>query len=86
MLGGCFEYGAGFRRRFRIWRRISEADLNMEVDFGGGFEYGGGFRRRMSIWRQIFFHWGGFFSLVKARPVILCRRSSTRGVLHKSIN
>jgi hypothetical protein len=48
----------------------------MEADFGGGCQYGGGF----------FFHGGGFFSLVKARPVILCRRSSTRGVLHKSIN
>jgi hypothetical protein len=28
---------------------------------------------------------GGFFSLVKAKPVILCHCSSTRGGLHKSI-
>ena len=74
--GGGFEYGGGFRGRISIWRRILEADFNMEADSGGGFQYEGGF----------FFHGGGFFSLVKARPVILCRRSSTRGVLHKSIN
>jgi isopentenyl phosphate kinase len=33
----------------------------------------------------IFLHGGGFFSHVKAKPVNLCRRSSTRGSLHKSI-
>ena len=70
--------------------------MNIEADSGGGLQYGGEFRRRISISRRIpgadcnrgefILDGGGFFSLVKAKPVILCRRSSTRGGgLHKSI-
>jgi hypothetical protein len=43
----------------------------MEVNPGGKFQYGGEFLLD-----------GGEFFLVKAKPVILCRRSSTRGNLH----
>jgi hypothetical protein len=66
-------------------RRISEAnsnmqvnsggDLNIEVNFGGEFQYGG----------EFFLSGGDFVSHVEAKPVNLCRRSSTRGDLPKSI-
>ena len=68
-----------------MWMRISEADsnmevnsggvLNMEANFGGGFQYGG----------EFFLNGDEFVSHVKAKPVNLCRRSSTRGDLHKSV-
>ncbi len=83
MQGAACKYGGGFRRQFAIWRRIPGPDCNMEADFGGGFpievdsggqfQYGGGF-----------LHEGGGFSLlVKAKPLILCLRSITRGGLNK---
>jgi hypothetical protein len=50
-------------------------EFHMEANSGGRLQYGGGF----------ILDGGGFFSRVKAKPVILCRRSSTRGGLHKSI-
>ena len=70
-----------------MWRWISEADsnmevnsggvLNMEANFGGEFQYiyGG----------EFFLNGDEFVSQVKAKPVDLCRRSSTRGDLHKSV-
>jgi hypothetical protein len=68
-----------------MWRRISESlsnmevisggELDIEVNFGGEFQYGGG----------IFLSGGDFVSHVEAKPVNLCRRSSTRGGLPKSI-
>mgnify|MGYP000164159519 CR=1 FL=1 len=68
-----------------MWRRFSEAVsnmevnsggvLNMEASFGGGFQYGG----------EFFLNGDEFVSHVKAKPVNLCRRSSTRGDLHKSV-
>ncbi len=69
-----------------------------EVDFEGGLQYGGGFWRRILeadfIWSWIvgadfnmeldFFMTGAdFFWLVKAKPLILCLRSTTRGGLNK---
>jgi hypothetical protein len=70
-----------------MWRRISEANSNMEVNpggelnielnFGGKFQYGGEFFLIISG--------GDFVSHVEVKPVNLCRRSSTRGDLPKSI-
>ena len=48
-----------------VWRRMSGADLVMEVDVGGGFHYGGGF----------VLHGGGLSFLIYVNSVILCRRS-----------
>jgi hypothetical protein len=73
--GGRFQYGGRFRGQISLWRQIPGADFNMEAGSGGRFQYGGGF----------ILHGGSFVSLVKTKPVILFRRSSTRGVLHKSI-
>ena len=53
----------------------SGGELNTEVNFGGEFQYGG----------EFFLHGGELVLHVKAKPVNLCRRSSTRGGLHKSI-
>jgi hypothetical protein len=53
----------------------SGGELNREVKFGGEFQYGG----------EFFLHGGEFVLHVKAKPVNLCHRSSTRGGLHKSI-
>jgi hypothetical protein len=53
----------------------SGGSFNMEAVFGGSFQQGGSF----------VLHGGRFSSHVKAKPVNLCRRSSTRGDLHKSI-
>ena len=63
-----------------MWRRISEADsnmevnsggvLNMEANFGGGFQYGGGF----------FLNGDVFVS----NSVNLYRRSSPRGDPHNA--
>ena len=68
-----------------MWRRISEADsnmevnsggvLNMEANFGGEFQYGG----------EFFLNGDEFVLQAKAKPLNLCRRSSTRGDLHKSV-
>ena len=68
-----------------MWRRVSEADsnmevnsggeLNMEADFGGEFQYGG----------EFCLNGDEFVSHLKAKPVNLCRRSSTRGDLIKSV-
>jgi hypothetical protein len=53
-----------------------EADFgggfHMEADSGGIFQYGDGF----------LLEGGRFFLLVKAWPVILCHRSTTRGGLY----
>jgi hypothetical protein len=55
----------------------------MEADFGGGFymkvDYGGGFQYGVGYLHD----GGGFFSLVKAKPLILCLRFITRGGLNK---
>jgi hypothetical protein len=53
----------------------SGGSFNMEADLRANFQYGGRF----------FLHGGGFFLHGRAKPVNLCRRSSTRGSLHKSI-
>ncbi len=53
----------------------SGGELNTEVNFGGEFQCGG----------ELFLHGGEFVLNVKAKPVNLCRRSSTRRDLHKSI-
>jgi hypothetical protein len=53
----------------------SGGELNTEVNFGGEFQYGG----------EFFLSEGDFVSHVEAKPVNLCRRSSTREDLPKSI-
>jgi hypothetical protein len=74
-LGGGFTYVGGFWRQIPIWRRITGADFNMEADFGGSFQCAG----------EFVLHRGRFVLHVKAIPVNLCHRSSTRGGLQKSI-
>jgi hypothetical protein len=75
MLGGGLTYGGGFWRRIPIWRRIPGAYLIWRQISVADFNYG----------RRFILHGGRFFSHVKAKPFKLCRRSSTRGGLHKSI-
>jgi hypothetical protein len=82
MSGKVFKYGGRLRRRFAIWRRIQGADCNMEADSGGRFHmevnYGGKLH-----YGGLFLHDGGrFILLVKAKPLILCLCSTTRGGLN----
>jgi hypothetical protein len=68
-----------------MWRRILEANSNMEVNLGGEFNTEVNFGGEFQCGGGFFLHGGEFVSHVKAKPVNLCRRSSTRGDLHNSI-
>jgi hypothetical protein len=72
--GGMFEYGGRIRGQISIWRQIPGQVSRWRQIPGAGFNMEAGL-----------FFTGANFSLARTKPVILCRRSSTRGDLHKSI-
>ena len=61
-----------------IWRRVSEARLKYE----GAAHIGDDFIMKAGL---IGLHGGDWFYLLKTKPVILCRRCSTRGGFPKSM-